>query len=46
MPTLRVAQEIGWAGHEFSSRVEELEKLDETRLVAIVGMYALKRRQK
>ena len=29
-----------------SHRVEELEKLDETRLAAIASMYALKRRQK
>ena len=33
-------------GHELSHRVEELEKLDETRLAAIAGMYTLKRRQK
>ena len=33
-------------GHELSNRVKELEKLDETRLAAIAGMYALKRRQK
>ena len=46
VPTLRVAQEIGWIGHELSNRVAELEKLDETRLVAIASMYALKRRQK
>ena len=46
VPNLRVAQEIGWMGHELSNRVEELEKLDETRLATIAGMYALKRRQK
>ena len=46
VPTSRVAQEIGWTGHELSNRVEELEKLDEIRLAAIVCMYALKRRQK
>ena len=33
-------------GHELSNRVEELEKLDETRLAANAGMYALKKRQK
>ena len=31
---------------EVSERVEQLEKLDETRLLAIVGMYAEKRRRK
>ena len=46
VPTLRVAQEIEWTGHELSNRVGELEKFDETRLATIVGMYALKRRQK
>ena len=46
VPTLRFAQEIGWTGHELSNRVEESKKLDETRLVAVAGMYALKRRQK
>ena len=46
VPTLWAAQEIGWMRHNLSNRVEELEKLDETRLVAIAGMYALKRRQK
>ena len=45
VPTLRVAQEIGWTGHELLNRVKELKKLDETRLAAIAGMYALKRRQ-
>ena len=46
LPTLRVAQALEWTGHEFSERLEELEKLDETRLRAVDGMYALKRRQK
>ena len=31
--------------HEFSNRSEELEQLDEMRLRAVAGMYALKRRQ-
>ena len=43
---LRVAKELEWTGHEWSKRVDELEQLDETRLLAIVGMYAEKRRQK
>ena len=46
VPTLRVAQEIGWTRHKLSNRVEELEKLDKTRLAAIAGIYALKRRKK
>ena len=46
IPTLRVAKELEWTGHELSERLNELEKLDETRLKAVTGMYALKRRQK
>ena len=46
VPTLRVAKELEWPGHELSSRVDELEKLDETWLLAIAGMYAEKRRRK
>ena len=32
IPTLRVAKELEWNGHEFSKRLEDLEKLDEVRL--------------
>ena len=46
LPTLRVAQALEWTGHELSKQLEDLEKLDETRLWAVDGMYALKRRQK
>ncbi|MCO5581475.1 hypothetical protein L7F22_035360 [Adiantum nelumboides] len=46
IPTMRVAKELEWTGHELSERVEELEHLDETILAAVAGMYALKRRQK
>ena len=46
VPTLRVAKDLEWTGHELSERVDELEKLDETRLLAIVGMYAEKHRRK
>lgn len=46
LPTLRVAKELEWTGHELSKRIEQLEQLDETRLLAIVGMYAEKRRRK
>ena len=38
LPTLREAKELEWTGHKLSSRVEELEHLDKTRLMAIVGM--------
>ena len=44
--TLRVAKTLEWTGHKLSNRLEELEKLDETRLAAVHGMYALKKRQK
>ena len=30
IPTLRVAKELNWTGHELSERLEDLEKLDET----------------
>ena len=46
LPTLRVAQTLEWTGHKLSKRLEDLEKLDETCLRAIDGMYAIKRRQK
>ena len=46
VPTLRVATSLEWTGHELSNRIEHLEKLDESRLQAIAGMYAEKRRQK
>ena len=35
-----------WTGQELSDRLEELEKLDETRLAVVAEIYALKRRQK
>ena len=46
IPTLQVARKPKWMGHEFSDRLEDLEKLDETWLKAVAGMYAHKRRQK
>ena len=46
VPTLRVAKSLNWTGHELSDRIDHLEQLDETRLQAIAGMYAEKRRQK
>ena len=46
IPTLRVAQGLQWTGHELLDRIKDLEKLDETRLKAIEGMYAEKRHQK
>ena len=46
IPNLRVAKELNWMGHKLFERLEDLEKLDETHLIAVHGMYALKRRQK
>ena len=46
VPTLRVAKELNWTEHELLERVEQLEKLDETQLLAFVGMYVEKRRRK
>ena len=46
IPTLRVAQELQWTGHELSNRIKDLEKLDETRLKVVEGTYDEKRRQK
>ena len=46
LPTLRAAQSLNWTCHELSERLEELERLDETCLRVVVGMYALKCRQK
>lgn len=30
---------LEWIGHEFSKCLEDLEKLDKTRLQAVAGMY-------
>ena len=46
VPTLRVAKDLQWTGHELLERINDLEKLDETRLLPIAGMYAEKRRRK
>ena len=46
LPTLIVAQSLNWTGHELPERLEDLEKLDETCLQAVDGMYALTHRQK
>lgn len=42
MTTLRIAKELDWTGHEWSQRIDELEKLDETYLLAVIGMYTEK----
>ncbi|MCO5564622.1 hypothetical protein L7F22_018287 [Adiantum nelumboides] len=34
IPTLRVAKELEWTGHELSEQIDVLEQLDETRLRA------------
>ena len=46
IPTLHVAEALNWNTHELSKRVEQLEKLDEAKLLAVVGMYAKKQRCK
>ena len=46
IPTLRVATSLQWKRHEFSNRINELERLDETRRNIVVAMYAEKKRQK
>ena len=46
IPTLRVAKELSWNGHKLFERLEDLKKLDKTRLMAVGHMYAQKRRQK
>ena len=46
IPTLRVAKQLEWTGHELSDRLDDIEKLPETRLVAVGHMYAQKRRMK
>ncbi|RYA64465.1 hypothetical protein DD598_30160, partial [Enterobacter cloacae complex sp. 2DZ2F16B1] len=46
LPTLRVARNLEWPGHELSERLEDLEKLDKQRLTAVAHIYAQKRKQK
>ena len=41
IPTLqRVAKNLEWIGHELSQRIDDLEKLDKTRLMVVDHMYA------
>ena len=46
MTTLRVATMVEWIGHELLQHLEDLERLDETRLMAFGHIYAQKRRMK
>ena len=46
LSNLRVDKELEWIQHKISLRMDKLKRLDETKLMAIVGMYALKRQQK
>ena len=46
VPTLRVAEKLEWTGHEWSERLDDLEKLGETRLQPVAAIYAQKRRMK
>ena len=42
IPTLRVATQMNWTGYELSERIDDLEKLDEDRRIAVMGIYAEK----
>ena len=44
--TLQVANNLELIGHELSQRIDDLEKLDETCLMAVSNMYAQKRQPK
>lgn len=46
IPTLRVVKELEWTSHKLSHRLHKLEQLENFRLRAVAGMYALKRRLK
>ncbi|MCO5602801.1 hypothetical protein L7F22_056940 [Adiantum nelumboides] len=46
IPTLWVAKNLEWTGHELSEQLEILEKLDESRLRAVALIYAQKRNMK
>ena len=46
IPTLRVAKNLEWTGHELSQRIDDLEKLDKSCLMAVGHMYAQKQQQK
>ena len=43
IPTLQVrAKNLEWIGHELSQRIDDLENLDESRLMVVGHMYAQK----
>ena len=46
IPTLRVAKQMEWTGHELSECIDDLERLDEDRRIAVLGIYAEKHRMK
>ena len=35
IPTLQVAKNLEWTGHELSQSIDDLEKLDKSRLMAV-----------
>ena len=43
---LRVDTNLEWTGHELSHKISDLEKPDETKLMAVGHMYAQKQQQK
>ena len=46
IPTLQVAKNLDWTGHELSQKIDDLERLEESRLMVVGHMYAQKRQQK
>ncbi|WP_219824463.1 hypothetical protein, partial [Enterobacter cloacae complex sp. 4DZ1-17B1] len=46
IPTLRVAKSLAWTVHELSSRVDDLEKLDELLLRVVASIYAKRQDKK
>ena len=46
IPTLQVATNLEWTSHKLSQRIDDLKKLNETRLMVVGHMYAQKRQQK
>ncbi|MCO5570976.1 hypothetical protein L7F22_024707 [Adiantum nelumboides] len=42
LPTLRVAKDLEWIGHDLSEQLENLEQLDEQRLIVVAHIYAQK----
>ena len=39
-PTLQVAQQSNWIGHELPNKIDNLKKLEDTRVTKVGHMYA------